>query len=388
MQITFPRSSLSAWSKTLLVSGVLAFSSCLLAAESAGQLFLVVGEVTVTGVDGKNRPGVKGMELFEGDRVRTADNGLAQISLSDGGRLSLRSGSEIKLTEYKFNKDAKEPGAVAFVLSLVRGGFRSITGAIAKTNPDSYKIQTSSATIGVRGTDHEPFFIPEPKLGEAPIAPPGTYDKVNSGQTVIQTKLGIIDIKPGQAGHAPFKIDTPPQVLPKIPEFYGEPPIKGGRMLPLSERKQVDTDKVADTDKGGDKGNDRSEGKGELKSRLATTTLRVVDGDALKEAASEKTAAGEGGATLKGALIKESVGTKLAVEPTATVATPVSTAVTPTATAVTPTATITPTLVSPTVINTTITPTTTVTPTTTISPTTTPILKSTTTTISPTLIVK
>ena len=39
-----------------------------------------------------------------------------------------------------------------------------------------------TATIGIRGTDHEPVFIPEPKPGETPVGQPGTYDKVNSGR--------------------------------------------------------------------------------------------------------------------------------------------------------------------------------------------------------------
>jgi hypothetical protein len=39
-------------------------------------------------------------------------------------------------------------------MNLIEGGFRTITGAIAKQNPGDYQVNTPVATIGVRGTDY------------------------------------------------------------------------------------------------------------------------------------------------------------------------------------------------------------------------------------------
>ena len=38
-------------------------------------------------------------------------------------------------------------------LNLVSGGLRVITGAMAKTNPENYKVRTPVALMGVRGTE-------------------------------------------------------------------------------------------------------------------------------------------------------------------------------------------------------------------------------------------
>ena len=41
----------------------------------------------------------------------------------------------------------------AATLSLVEGGLRVITGAVAKAEPEKYKLETPVALMGVRGTE-------------------------------------------------------------------------------------------------------------------------------------------------------------------------------------------------------------------------------------------
>ena len=88
-----------------------------------------------------------------------------------------------------------------------------------KHNPERYKITTPTATIGVRGTDHEPSYLAEDDEGVTAETPPGTYDKVNEGASYIESEGGRVDIATSQAGFAPrgrFK----PQRLKKIPLFF------------------------------------------------------------------------------------------------------------------------------------------------------------------------
>ncbi len=40
-------------------------------------------------------------------------------------------------------------------LKLVKGGLRALTGAIAKQNPDAYRVDTPVATLGVRGIEFD-----------------------------------------------------------------------------------------------------------------------------------------------------------------------------------------------------------------------------------------
>jgi hypothetical protein len=98
---------------------------------------------------------------------------------------------------------------------------RSISGMIGKTNPDGYQIKSNTATVGIRGTDHEPMVIPPGVPGLAALGQPGLYDKVNDGETFIRNQVGLLSIKKGEVGFAAVGIaNMAPQALKVIPDFY------------------------------------------------------------------------------------------------------------------------------------------------------------------------
>ena len=68
--------------------------------------------------------------------------------------LTFRPDTKFHIDAYQFNPQAKTGSVGKYVMSLVEGGFRTITGLIAKRNPPDYKVNTPVATIGVRGTDY------------------------------------------------------------------------------------------------------------------------------------------------------------------------------------------------------------------------------------------
>ena len=94
----------------------------------------------------------KGLALKEGDRLTTSENALAIIKLDDGTRMTVRPNSELVLQQYRFKENAPDN---SMLMQLVRGGFRAVTGLISKNAPNAAKIQTPTATIGVRGTDFD-----------------------------------------------------------------------------------------------------------------------------------------------------------------------------------------------------------------------------------------
>jgi hypothetical protein len=94
----------------------------------------------------------KGMPLKEGDRLTTSDGASAVIKLQDGTRMTVRPNSELVLQQYKFKENAEDNN---MLMQLVRGGFRAVTGVIAKNSPNAARVQTSTATIGIRGTDFD-----------------------------------------------------------------------------------------------------------------------------------------------------------------------------------------------------------------------------------------
>ena len=188
------------------------------AQETAGQVQIVVGAAQLIDLAGRSRPLERGAEVKQGDRIVTGEGALVQMKMTDGALLSVRTDTDVTVEKYRHNeKSAQDSG---MLLKLARGALRSITGWIGGNNPDAYKVVTPTATIGIRGTDHEPVFIPEPKPGEIPVGQPGTYDKVNSGATTIHTQIGMIDVKPGQVGFVPMTPGVAPRVLPGIPEFF------------------------------------------------------------------------------------------------------------------------------------------------------------------------
>lgn len=94
----------------------------------------------------------KGLSLQEGDRVTTAEGGTAIVRLQDGTKMTVRPNSEMVIQQFKFKESASDN---SMVMQLLRGGFRAITGLISKSSPNAAKIQTATATVGIRGTDFD-----------------------------------------------------------------------------------------------------------------------------------------------------------------------------------------------------------------------------------------
>lgn len=123
----------------------------------------VVGEVDFAkGVGFAQTPGQsprtlgKGLPLKEGDKLTTSDGALAVIKMQDGSRMTVRPNSELVIQHYKYKEASQDPGSEnSMVMGLFKGGFRAITGQIAKSSPNSARIVTNTATIGIRGTDFD-----------------------------------------------------------------------------------------------------------------------------------------------------------------------------------------------------------------------------------------
>lgn len=180
--------------------------------NEAGKVELVNGAVTVTGPDRSRRIPKPGDMLYEGDAVSTGVDGELQAEMMDSGVIAVRPNTEMSITKYQAEGTATDTS----VFGLIKGSFRSITGWIGKNNPTRYRINTPTATVGVRGTDHEPLVIPEgSSLGEA-----GTYDKVAAGGSYISGKSGRVDVAPGKTGFFSHAGRERPRVLAANPTFY------------------------------------------------------------------------------------------------------------------------------------------------------------------------
>lgn len=220
-----------------IVAAVLVMSlSCGSVLANIGTVQFSAGDVKIRDKAGVMRDAKKGDLLNEGDTVLTGTGASAQLKMSDGGILAVRPQTELRIDRYVFS--GKEDGTENAFMSLVKGGFRTITGVIGRTNKDNYRIGTLTATIGIRGTDHEPFFIPPVPAGAPqPPTPPGTYDKVNVGTAFIATPQGSINIAPNQVGFA--APNQRPQLLPVMPDiFKATPPVNQAQQQKEAEKEK------------------------------------------------------------------------------------------------------------------------------------------------------
>lgn len=118
------------------------------AAETAGTVVAFKGDVQAVDAGGANRELGKSDVVNVGDTVRTGAGGYVVIEFVDGAKATLRPDSELTIDRYAYGTSSD--GAV---MNLVKGGLRAITGSIAHERPESYKVKTSVATLGVRGTE-------------------------------------------------------------------------------------------------------------------------------------------------------------------------------------------------------------------------------------------
>lgn len=206
---------------------------------AAGNVQFVIGDAKLITRAGVTRALQKGAEINEGDRVITAANASAQIKMVDGGFIAIRPSTDMGFDTYRYS--GKEDGSESAIVSLLRGGFRTITGVIGRSNKQNYLIKTETATIGIRGTDHEPMVILPPAPGQVAIAEAGTYDKVNVGIAFIRTDAGSVDIQRNQVGFAPVT-KAAPVILPRIPPFYKPTPAPGSQKAMVEAKDEGDKD--------------------------------------------------------------------------------------------------------------------------------------------------
>jgi len=108
---------------------------------ASGAAFVVRGGASV--------PAQAGDALYEADTLRTGTDGRLGVTLKDDTRVSLGPSSEVRLDKFAY---APAEGQIGLVLRIIRGVAAYVSGRIAKLSPDSIRLETPAAIVGVRGT--------------------------------------------------------------------------------------------------------------------------------------------------------------------------------------------------------------------------------------------
>lgn len=90
-----------------------------------------------------------GTLLKTSDRVVSGPDGAGGVVFRDGTLVTVGPSTEIQIRDYAFEpKDSK----FAFGLYLAKGQAIYSSGKIGKLSPESVKVESPTATVGVRGT--------------------------------------------------------------------------------------------------------------------------------------------------------------------------------------------------------------------------------------------
>lgn len=122
--------------------------------EAVGRVVWVKGNFKAVSVTNQERVLEKASIIYLHDTLLTDASAQAQIVFTDNSLMTFKPNSRFVIENYIYDAKKKSGSAGKYVMSLIEGGFRTITGLIAKSDPDSYKVNTPVATIGVRGTDY------------------------------------------------------------------------------------------------------------------------------------------------------------------------------------------------------------------------------------------
>jgi hypothetical protein len=188
-------------------------------AAGAGQVQHLSGTLSVQRADGSIRILSQKSEVNPGEVLTTQKDSYAQINFSDGSSMTMRPNTQMKLESYQFVQDKPQEDTAFF--RLIKGGLRTVTGLVGKRgNQDAYRIGTSTATIGIRGSSGETLDCTQGCDGVVPggeKAEKAVYHNTLTGSYIMTSEDGTVII--GEGLFAMHKKGQPPEILKDDPGF-------------------------------------------------------------------------------------------------------------------------------------------------------------------------
>lgn len=157
-------------------------------ADVAAAVVFFSGTPQLTAAGGALRPLARGDSLAAGDTVDTAD-GRVQLRFRDGATMSLQPGTQFRIDHYRYSGNGgRAATGDGVVMSLIKGALRTVTGLLGKDDRAQYRIGTTVATIGIRGTE----------FGAAMDAS-GLAVSTYGGLVEVCSQAGCVDVAPGES---------------------------------------------------------------------------------------------------------------------------------------------------------------------------------------------
>ncbi len=167
------------------------------AVQASAKLMGVAGEINAVDAAGARRRLVDGGSVYPGEVVETANAARGVLAFRDDSRLTLGAATRFRVDSFVY--DEKNPTEGRFLMSLLRGSVRALTGLIGKANTRNVSFNTPTATIGIRGTGLDMDCSAEGScsfftwLGTVEVTPNGqtALQLLESGQGLFVSPTGI-----------------------------------------------------------------------------------------------------------------------------------------------------------------------------------------------------
>ena len=190
------------------------------AKDTAGNVLRVTGRATITSPDGQIRKIKKGSSLKSTDIISTSARSHVRMKLEDESFIMVRPDSRVSIDDFKYDK--KKQAGNRGLFSLLKGGFRVITGLI--TDKKKYKYRTAIATIGIRGTEFSVRVCGADCYDIDPVPKDGLFLEVHDQEVIITTKAGVYTFTKGQFAYVADS-NSPAILLDGIPDVFDQSPI-------------------------------------------------------------------------------------------------------------------------------------------------------------------
>src|SRR3989304_155442 len=181
----------------------IAFNLPAYAADPAGKVEAIKGTAWGQLPGETARKLEKGSPIYQIVFLRTEMDSTIQLLFNDQTKFFLGADTEMSIDKFNDQGTAEERG---FSSSVIKGTFRFVTGLIAREKPESMEVNTSVATIGIRGTQ----VVAETDATSATIILMEPEDTSRKTSIDVYNQFGKVSIdEPGYGTEIPDQFSPP-----------------------------------------------------------------------------------------------------------------------------------------------------------------------------------
>jgi hypothetical protein len=159
-------------------------------AADVGRVLLAAGD-TVAIRGGQTVKLTFSSTIQDKDVLRTGAASNLQVRFVDESIVSMKEASELRIDDFQFS--GTDDGQERAFFRLLKGGLRTVTGLIGRSNHKNYQMSTTTASIGIRGTDYSLTLCQgDCRNNDGTLAKDGLYGRPN-GQSQGTNKIDVFN---------------------------------------------------------------------------------------------------------------------------------------------------------------------------------------------------